>query len=113
MSDKAPTGHFGDGNGGNTLPANSSQLEHIFGNRPGHLPDTPRNRQLLIDVANDEGNFLGTDKYGNVWHARQETDGSQTWTTSRDGTIQNGGRNNPPRDWDNKTGLNNNPFRKR
>lgn len=113
MSDKGPTGHFGDGRGGNSLPTNDSQLGHIFGDRPGHLPDTPENRQLLVDVANDDDNYLGTDKYGNEWHARQESDGSQTWTTSRGGTIQNGGQNNPPHDWDDDTGLNNNPFKKR
>lgn len=113
MSDKGPTGYFDDGDGGNSLPTNDSQLDHIFGDRPGHLPDTPENRQLLVDVANGDDNYLGADKYGNDWHARQEPDGSQTWTTSRGGAIQNGGRNNPPRGWDDDTGLNNNPFKKR
>ena len=113
MSDKGPTGHFGDGRGGNSLPTNDSQLGHIFGDRPGHLPDTPENRQLLVDVANDDDNYLGTDKYGNEWHARQESDGSHTWTTSRCGTIRNGGQDKTPHESDDDTGLNNNPFKKR
>ncbi len=113
MSDKGETGHFGDGNGGNKLPPDKSQLDHIFDDREGHLPDTPANRQLLVDVANESDNYLGKDKYGNDWHARTEADGSQTWTESRGGIIQNGGSNNPPREWDNDGGLNNNPFKKR
>ena len=39
----------------------------IFGDRPGHLPDTPANRQRLVDVANDRDNYRGVDKYGNKW----------------------------------------------
>ena len=53
------------------------------------------------------------DKYGNVWHARVEEDGSQTWTESRNGIIQNGGRNDPPREWDNESDLNVNLFKKK
>lgn len=110
MSEKPGTGLF-DG-GGFALPQDSSQLNHIFGERKGHLPDTPSNRALLLDVANDRRALLGTDQFGNIWSARTEGDGSQVWTVSRGGTIQNGGRNNPPRYWDGLTGLNNNPFRK-
>lgn len=111
MSAKGQTGHFGDGSGGNTLPTGDSQLDHIFGARQGHLPDTAANRQLLVDVANGEDNYAGTDKHGNEWYVRIEPGGSQTWATVRNGTIQNGGSNNPPRDWDDDTGLNDNPFK--
>lgn len=113
MSDKAPTGHFGERFGGNTLPTSASVINHIFGSRPGHLPDTPKNRQLLVDVANNKNNCLGIDKNGNRWFARIESDGSQTWVVCRNGTIRNGGQNNPPRSWDSDTGLSRNPYRKR
>lgn len=112
MSDKGATGLFGDGLG-NSLPHNQSQLKHIFCNRPGHLEDTPKNRQKLVDVANDKDNYLGIDKRGNTWHSKEETNGTQIWTVSRGGIIQDGGINLTPRIWDDSTGLNNNPFKRR
>ena len=95
------------------LPADNSQLSHIFGDRPGHLPDTPANRQRLVDVANDRDNYRGVDKYGNKWFVEEGSDGNQIWVTTRNGVIQNGGSNNPPLEWDENTGLNRNPFKKR
>lgn len=111
MSSKGPTGLFGTGRGGNVLPSNESQLNHIFGDRPGHLPDTLDNRQLLVDVANDIGNYMGADEHGNQWFVRLESDESQIWVIVRDGIIQNGGRNKPPRTWDGSTGLSKNPYK--
>ena len=94
-----------------SLPKNDSQLNHIFGNRPGHLPDTPGNRQALEDLANDQSKYIGTDTYGNDWNAQIEPDGSQTWVRYQNGVINEGGRNTTPRSWDNTTGLNDNPFK--
>ena len=65
-----------------SLPNNDAQIGHIFGNRPGHLPDTPKNRKRLVDLANDDSKFIGEDKYGNCWNAQIESDGSQTWVKS-------------------------------
>lgn len=96
---------------GNSLPSNDSQIRHIFGNRLGHLPDTPRNRQALVRLANDENHKLGTDKYGNTWYVIARPDGSQTWVTVRNGVIQDGGRNDSSHPWDSETGLNRNPKR--
>lgn len=93
------------------LPTEESQLNHIFRDAEGHLQDTPENRQLLLEVANDKALHLGKDGRGNDWHGRILDDGSQVWVCSRNGVIQNGGINNPPRIWDDNTGLNNNPFR--
>lgn len=90
----------------NTLPNNDAQIKHIFRNKEGHILDTPNNRKLLEDVANRTENFMGTDKYGNEWYSQTQSDGSQVWVTTRNGTIQNGGVNNPPKVWNTETGYN-------
>ena len=74
------------------------------------IPDTPENRKLLQDLANDARYHAGKDTHGNDWHFKTLEDGSQIWTSSRDGIIQEGGLNNPPRPWNDRTGLNNDPF---
>lgn len=109
-------GGFGNTNGNNSpdevkLPQDPSQLDHIFGNREGHLPDTPGNRDALVNLANDNSNLWGKDKYGNNWNVKQTSDGGQLWVRHRNGVINEGGKNNPPRSWDGETGLNNNPFK--
>jgi hypothetical protein len=89
----------------NGLPDNPSQLGHIFGNRRGHLPDTPENRQLLVDTSNNPANSLGTNRFGNDVHVSTRPDGSQVWVETRNGIIQNGGVNNSPRTWVDGEGL--------
>ena len=79
------------------FPANPAQLKHIFRREAGHVADTPANRQLISDVANNAANRLGTDKFGNVWSAATRSDGSQVWVSTRNGVIQNGGVNTTPR----------------
>ncbi|WP_224367594.1 hypothetical protein [Hyalangium versicolor] len=86
-----------------TLP--DKRAGHIFRDAPGHLKDTPANRQLLKDVANDPGARLGTDKFGNRWSARTNPDGTQTWVQIRNGEIINGGVNPTPRMFHPETGL--------
>ena len=92
------------------LPKDDSQLKHIFRKADGHLEDTPENRQLLLDLANDVNCHAGKDVYGNDWHFKELDDGSQLWISSRNGIIQEGGLNHPPRPWSERTGLNNDPF---
>ena len=92
-----------------SLPSKPAQVKHIFGNRPGHLPDTPANRKLLTDTANTPKFYRGTDKFGNQWHVQIDDKGRQVWTRSQNGTINEGGRNNTPRPWDKDTGLDRNP----
>ena len=89
----------------NTLPSNDSQIKHIFREKTGHISDTPDNRKLLENVANKKENYMGTDKYGNEWYSQMQSDGSQVWATTRNGTIQNGGINNPPKIWNADTGY--------
>ena len=97
------------GNLNNQLPTKDSQLKHIFRNAEGHLLNTPENRKLITEAANNPNNFVGIDKYGNQWYSAIQSDGSQIWVISRNGTIQNAGKNNPPKTWDNETGYSRNP----
>ena len=93
-----------------SLPDKPSQIKHIFGNRPGHLPDTPANRKILTDTANKEKYYRGTDKFGNRWHIKTDNKGRQIWTRSQNGKINEGGRNDIPLKWDKETGLYKNPL---
>ena len=104
-------GGFGHtkGSGKISLPSNASQLKHIFRDKEGHLPDSPENRKLLEDLANDNSKFRGTDKWGNSWNAQELEDGSQIWVRYQNGVINEGGKNNTPRLWDSETGFNYNP----
>lgn len=88
-----------------------AQLKHIFGNRKGHVPDTPDNRQKLVDLANDSSKYLGKDKYGNSWHSEIDTNGNQWWVRFMNQIINEGGMNTVPKPWDSETGLNFNPFK--
>ena len=96
-----------------SLPQGNSQINHIFGNREGHLNDTPNNRKVLTDLANDKGKFIGTDKYGNSWNAETTNNGAQNWVRYRDGIINDGGQNSTPRIWNNETRFNKNPIKRR
>ena len=94
------------------LPKNQSQLKHIFRDSKGHLKNTVANHKLLVTLANNSKYYVGTDKYGNKWNIKQQKDGKQLWVRYRNGKINEGGRNNSPKPWDNETGLNKNPFKK-
>ncbi len=58
-------GGFGNTKGSKkvSLPESNDKLKHIFKKEEGHLPDTPENRKLLEDLANDESKCLGVDKW--------------------------------------------------
>lgn len=73
--------------------------------KTGHIPDTPANRKLLEDVASNNENYMCMDKYGNAWYSQMQSDGSQVWVNTRNGIIQNGGINNPPKIWNSDTGY--------
>ncbi len=100
---------FGSGNGSNTkIKINEKNAGHIFRNAEGHfVEDTAQNRVLLEHAANDKGNFLGLDKYGNEWYAEILDDESQVWVQVRNGEIRNGGVNNPAKTYNSETGLSN------
>ena len=94
------------------LPPNDSQLKHIFEERDGHLPDTPENRKLLEELANNRDRYKGKDKYGNDWNIRLNDDGTQDWVRSQHQVINEGGRNKESRPWDDETGLFRNPTKR-
>ncbi len=87
-----------------SLPTQSGQLKRIFRNAPGHLSDTPANRNLLIDVASNPANRVGVDRFGNVWSTLTRADGTQVWVSTRNGVIQNGGLNRVPQSFPTITG---------
>ena len=91
----------------NSLPKNDAQLKHIFRNKKGHIEDNKENRSLLEDVANDSRNYVGSDNYGNQWYSKVLPNGKQVWVQVRNNTIQNGGINDPPLQWNNGTGYSN------
>ena len=87
------------------MPRNDSQLKHIFREDEGHLPDTPENRKMVSDLANDDRYYVGKDKYGNDWHIRNNENGEQDWVRHQNMVINEGGRNSIPISWDPETGL--------
>lgn len=99
------------GNGGIIkMTDREAQLNHIFGDRPGHVPRSPENVKLLEDTANNWRNYRGKDSRGNIWHVKRRDDGSQIWVRSQHGVINEGGVNTTSKTWDKETGLDENPF---
>jgi RHS repeat-associated protein len=91
----------------NSIPDNPSIEGHIFRNEKGHIADTSENRDLLEGVSNDKRNFRGIDSYGNEWYSKDMPNGQQAWVEVRNGHIIDGGINDSPRPWNDKTGLKN------
>ena len=87
------------------MPPNDSQLKHFMRDEEGHLPDTPENRKMLVDLANDRQFHRGKDRYGNDWHVRNNPDGTQDWVRHQNQVINEGGRNSQVAPWDDETGL--------
>ncbi|MBF6675137.1 hypothetical protein, partial [Campylobacter sputorum] len=75
----------------------NNKAKKIFGTRDGHVIDTPQNRELLMNVANDTKLVLGKDKFGNTWSSKLLDNGEQVWTQTRNGQIINGGINKTPK----------------
>jgi len=70
------------------------RVQHIFRFKEGHLTEnTPTNRYLLEECANDINNRQGVNKDGNTVYAKRNSYGKQTWTYVRDGKIIDGGVN--------------------
>lgn len=87
------------------LPENKSQIMHIFRDDEGHFIDNDINRNLLINLTNDDNSFLGIDENGINWYAKNLSDGRQLWVTVKDNIIQNGGINEEHIEFTPKKGL--------
>lgn len=87
------------------FPQNEAQIKHFMRIGEGHLPDTPENRKMLIELANNKKFHMGRDKYGNDWHVRNNSNGTQDWVRSQNQVINEGGRNSKQIAWDVETGL--------
>jgi hypothetical protein len=86
-------------------PFDEKRTTKMLQNRPGHVPDTPRNRALLESVASDPSARAGVDARNNVWSDRILPDGTQAWVAVREGRISYGGLNKTPRTFDKLTGF--------
>ena len=84
---------------------NENRATKIFGARDGHILDTPANRDLITNVANNPATKLGTDKFGTTWSAQIQADGTQVWVQTRNGQVWNAGVNTTPKPFDPNTGL--------
>ncbi|MCW5736952.1 MAG: hypothetical protein KIS73_22695 [Enhydrobacter sp.] len=87
------------------FPERKAQRAHILREEEGHLPDTPENEGLLLDLANDREARRIIDQFGVAWMERMLPDGRQLWVSVRDGIVQDGGINQVPRALHPKTGL--------
>lgn len=81
---------------------------HMFRNSAGHVDNSPTNRALIENTANNPANLRGPDSEGNDWYSMQLKSGAQAWAEVRNGKITNGGINpaNANRDYNPVTGLN-------
>jgi hypothetical protein len=80
-------------------------IAHIFTNEEGHLLDTPKNRQRIIDLIKDPSKYLGPDKHGNWWYGDILPDGTQLWGSIWGDVIGNCGLNEKPIEYNKDTGL--------
>lgn len=78
---------------------------HIFDDRPGHLPDNQKNRERIKEVVTDPTKYLGPDKHGNWWFGEILPDGTQIWGQARGEMIMNGGLNEIPQPYNPDSGL--------
>lgn len=90
------TGHATQSGGRPSFPTKDSQIRHMFRNEPGHIIDTPQNRNTIATIASDEHNFIGTDKHGNRWYSKTIS-GKQYWVKVRKGIVSDCGMNDEPR----------------
>jgi len=81
------------------------RIGHIFRDAPGHVKDTPENRQRLLELVEQAENFLGTDARGHSWYVSAEGQRPQLWAVVRGDEIINGGANDAPRSFDPESGL--------
>jgi hypothetical protein len=87
----------------NSIPP-GTQANHIFSGRPQKFSDTPANRALITDLANNTYNYLGKDRFGKSWYA-ETVGGRQHYAYTQNGVIKGAGYNIPPRNITLQQGL--------
>ncbi len=75
-----------------------SNAGRMFRDAPGHLADdTPENRALILETANNPQIYVGTDSNGVSTYRQMLPGGRQAWAEVCNGQITNGGVNDVPR----------------
>ena len=69
---------------------------HMFRDAANHIADTPANRRLITEVANNPANYVKTVK-GVSTYRKLLGNGRQVWVEVHGGEITNGGINRVPR----------------
>lgn len=90
------------------LPKNVGQLEHMFREKEGHLPNTKENQAIILKMVNTKENYIGNSKneYAELeWYAQILDNGNQLWASVRNGRVENCGINKEARSFDKETGL--------
>jgi hypothetical protein len=82
-----------------------SRMGHIFRNSSGHFAEASPANVRAIEGTVRPTYFRGADRHGNLWYARSNRDGTQTWAQVRGGRVVNGGLNQTPRPFNPSTGL--------
>lgn len=83
-----------------------TKVRHIFRKEENHFElDTPQNREIIENVANDEKNYLGPNRFGNKWYGKIIKNGKQIWVEVRDNKIINAGINKTPQEYNPISGL--------
>lgn len=98
------------------LPKNVGQLEHMFREKEGHLPNTKENQAIILKMVNTKENYIGTSKneYAELeWYAQILDNGNQLWASVRNGRVENCGINKEARSFDKETGLCRNTTKKK
>jgi hypothetical protein len=82
------------GAGGRYVQITENTAPHMF-QEHHNISDTPVNRKLLENVANNESYFEGVDRYGKRIYSSYNSKGQQVWTfvNPKTNTITNGGIN--------------------
>ena len=97
----------------NKIPNTIAQIDHIFRDDDGHLSFSEENVDIISNlINNDKNKVLDSDKNNNSWFESIKSDGSQLWGKVHDNVLSDGGLNKTPKELDEDTGFDKNPFKK-
>jgi len=77
------------------IPFLEKALPHIFRQHSGHFAQDTAEARELLQTTVTEANFIGTSVAGNRVYAQLLETGKQIWVWVRNGTIRDGGYNDP------------------